>query len=188
MNTRGIILQNALELFAELGYQASPTAEICIRSGITKPSLYHHFGSKLGLLKAVLAEGLSALIAQLDRACLYQHDITRNLEDSLRLYLRFSRQNAQLYRLQLSLRYAPTSSESYQAVNPWIQEQLGLLQELFAQAAMDHGNMRGRSRAYANSFLGMVNVYAQLNLEGDLTDEDALVYRACHQFMHGIFS
>ena len=56
------------------------------------------------------------------------------------------------------------------------------------RAAKDHGNMRGRQRAYAATFLGMINTYIGLALNGyaDLTDE--VLYQAVHQFMHGIFS
>ncbi len=48
--------------------------------------------------------------------------------------------------------------------------------------------MRGRQKAYAATFLGMINTYVGLALNGYATLDDQLVYRATHQFMHGIFS
>jgi len=56
------------------------------------------------------------------------------------------------------------------------------------QAAKDHGNMRGRQRAYAATFLGMLNTYIALVLNGYAKLDDDLVRKAVHQFMHGIFS
>jgi hypothetical protein len=53
---------------------------------------------------------------------------------------------------------------------------------------MDHGNMKGRQRAYAATFLGLINTYAALGLNGYAELDQALVNNAIHQFMHGIFS
>ena len=48
--------------------------------------------------------------------------------------------------------------------------------------------MRGRQRAYAATFLGMLNTYVALVLNGYAKLDDDLVRKAVHQFMHGIFS
>jgi TetR/AcrR family transcriptional regulator len=48
--------------------------------------------------------------------------------------------------------------------------------------------MKGRHRAYAATFLGMVNTYISLALNGYAKLDDDLVRKAVHQFMHGIFS
>lgn len=43
------ILSTALDLFAIKGYDATAVREICEAAGITKPTLYHFFGSKDGV-------------------------------------------------------------------------------------------------------------------------------------------
>ena len=48
--------------------------------------------------------------------------------------------------------------------------------------------MRGRHKAYAATFLGMINTYIGLWLNGYATLDDQLVYQAVHQFQHGIYS
>ena len=48
--------------------------------------------------------------------------------------------------------------------------------------------MRGRDKAYAATFLGMINTYVGLALNGYATLDDQLIYQAVHQFMHGILS
>ena len=63
-----------------------------------------------------------------------------------------------------------------------------MLERLFAAAAADHGNMRGREKAYAATFLGTINTYIGLALNGYADLDDTLVRRAVHQFMHGILS
>ena len=52
---RASLLEAAAALFAELGYDAVTTRQILERAGVEAPSLYHHFGSKLGLYRAVLS-------------------------------------------------------------------------------------------------------------------------------------
>ena len=72
-----------------------------------------------------------------------------------------------------------------QALNARQQE---LMEAFFKRASQDHGNMKGRQRAYAATFLGMVNTYAALGLNGMAKLDASLTHAAVHQFMHGIFS
>jgi TetR/AcrR family transcriptional regulator len=51
------ILTTALDLFAVKGYDATSVREICEAAGITKPTLYHFFGSKDGVLRALVGSG-----------------------------------------------------------------------------------------------------------------------------------
>jgi len=51
------ILTTALDLFAVRGYDATSVREICEAAAITKPTLYHFFGSKDGVLRALVATG-----------------------------------------------------------------------------------------------------------------------------------
>ena len=56
VNSSTRILKKALELFSSKGYEATAVREICEASGLTKPTLYHFFGSKEGVYRA-LVEG-----------------------------------------------------------------------------------------------------------------------------------
>ena len=51
MDNRELLLNTALELFHAKGYDAVGVQEIVEKAGVTKPTLYYYFGSKLGLLK-----------------------------------------------------------------------------------------------------------------------------------------
>ena len=51
------ILSTALDLFAVKGYDATAVREICEAAGITKPTLYHFYGSKEGVLQALVKSG-----------------------------------------------------------------------------------------------------------------------------------
>lgn len=182
------ILHHALRLFTDHGYDGVGVQQIVEAAGVTKPTLYHHFGSKLGLLKALLARRIEGFDTALGQAAEYRHDITLNLTLMARVTFAFARTEPALCRLLLMLTHGPALSEANAVVAGHRELRLRRLEDLFLQAATDHGNMTGRHRAYAVTFQGMVDSYAILIVGGDLEPDDHLVYRAVHQFMHGIFS
>jgi TetR/AcrR family transcriptional regulator len=63
-----------------------------------------------------------------------------------------------------------------------------LLESMFIEASKDHGNMKGREKAYSETFQGMVRTWSTLIVNKELELTDDLLYKAVHQFMHGIFS
>lgn len=185
---RTAILQIALELFARRGYEAVGIQEIVDTAGITKPTLYHYFGSKSGLLEILLQESFTPFLTSLVEAANYSGDVTNTLHAVTGFFLRFTSQNPLLYRFCLSTQVAPPDSDLFQSSQFIHLRQQQILQDLFLQAANDHGNMKGRQISYAASFLGLVNTYALLILNEEIEPDDTLIYRVVHQFMHGIFS
>lgn len=57
MDNKELILKSALDLFYAKGYDAVGVQEIVDKAGISKPTLYYYFGSKLGLLQNLLEAG-----------------------------------------------------------------------------------------------------------------------------------
>ena len=55
-SAREKIRQAAMELFAEKGYAATATREICEHAGVTKPTLYYYFQSKENLYRKLVEE------------------------------------------------------------------------------------------------------------------------------------
>ena len=53
-STKERIIQAAIDLFHERGYQAATTKAISERAGINEVTLFRHFGNKEGLMKAVI--------------------------------------------------------------------------------------------------------------------------------------
>jgi len=57
------ILQAAVEMFAEKGYDATATSEIAVRAGVAEGTIFRHFKSKKELLHAIMVPMLTKLIA-----------------------------------------------------------------------------------------------------------------------------
>jgi len=66
--SRELILAAAAGLFATKGYRQTTFADVAERSGISRGSIPWHFGSKEGLLLAVLERSVDLLHASLDDA------------------------------------------------------------------------------------------------------------------------
>ncbi|MFZ2487732.1 MAG: helix-turn-helix domain-containing protein [Anaerolineae bacterium] len=186
-SNRDLILDKATELFARRGYDAVGVQEIADAAGVKKPTLYHYFGSKAGLLQTLLDENFTVLFAALEQI-VYHHDLTMTLLGITRAYFDFARRYRTFYRMQLGMWYAPNDSQAFRAVSTSHERQQAMLETIFSLAVEDHGNMHGRHRAYAATFLGMLNTYIGLALNEHIVLDDVLVYQAVHQFMHGIFS
>ena len=188
MDNRTTLLNCALRLFTAQGYNAVGVQEIVDAAGVTKPTLYHYFGSKRGLLDALLAEHLAPMTAAVDEAAAYDGDLPLTLERVAKAYFRYAGTHRAFVRLQLAMWFASPDSDPFKAVVYWNTVQQQRLEALFLRAAMDHGNMRGRQRSYAATFLGMIHTYIGLALNDYVQLDDELLYRAVHQYMHGIFS
>jgi len=186
-DNRAKILACAITLFSSRGFDAVGVQEVADAAGIKKPTLYHYFGSKSGLLKTVLDETFVDLFAALEKVE-YNPNVVDTLEAITKLYFDFASAHRAFYRMQLSMWFSPAESDPFKAVAAVNEKQQQLLEALFLKAADDHGNMRGRHQAYAATFLGMLNTYIALGLNGYAKLNDELASKAVHQFMHGIFS
>jgi AcrR family transcriptional regulator len=187
-NKREELLERALELFAGRGYDGVGVQEIAAAAGVTKPTLYHYFGSKEGLLRALLEQRFEPLEAAIQAAAEYHRDLSGTLRSVASAFFRFATGCPVFYRLHLCLWFAPVESRPFAIVSGLNARLQRLMEDLFLQASQDHGNMRGRHRAYAASFLGMINTYTGLALNGYLLPDDGLIRSVVHQFEHGIYS
>lgn len=61
--TRAHLLNTAGQVFAEMGYAAASSKEICQRAGANMAAVNYHFGSKDGLYEAVLIEAHRQIVS-----------------------------------------------------------------------------------------------------------------------------
>ena len=61
-----LIMETALELFAENGFHATSMSQIAKKAGISKVLAYNYFESKNDILNEIMANGFEAVYADLD--------------------------------------------------------------------------------------------------------------------------
>jgi len=188
VDTTDRLLEAALHLFAERGYDAVGVQELVEAAGTTKPPLYHHFGSKEGLLAALVERHATGWLERLERAAAYHGDLPLTVLRVARAFLDQATRRPDYHRLHLALWFAPRGSTPHHVVAPWLLRQHGVLAALFRAAATDHGNLRGHDTAYAISFTGILNGYTSSLQEVGLPLDEAVAQEACRQFMHGIYA
>ena len=66
--TRTRILQSAMKLFSETGFDATGVAEICGTAGVSKGAFYHHFETKQAVFLQLLEDWLQQVDADLQTA------------------------------------------------------------------------------------------------------------------------
>ncbi|WP_223167918.1 TetR/AcrR family transcriptional regulator [Nonomuraea sp. SYSU D8015] len=71
--TRAAILTAATGLLYERGLDGIGVAELCTRLGVSKETLYRHFGTKDGLVQAVLEARSDRVAARQDLAAAGEH-------------------------------------------------------------------------------------------------------------------
>jgi TetR/AcrR family transcriptional regulator len=188
MDNRARLLDTALHLFVSRGYDAVGVQEIVDATGVSKPTLYHYFGKKLGVMTAI-ADARGARIFDAVRAAAdYQGDLPLTLNRIVRTYFRLATEDPAYQRLRLSLWLAPPGSEAGMVIADQLDREDALLVALFEAAAHDHGNMRGRARQYATALQGAVFSHIAAYLRTDAPLDDELAFRVVHRYMHGIYS
>jgi len=190
--TKAKVLSEAVTLFAARGYEAVGVQDLCDASGITKPTLYYHFGSKEGLLAALFEERFGLFNSGIKAVAEYpgtRHgDLGGVLLSTMTAFISSARTDVDFTRVRLSSSFCPPSSASYRTARPYLEALYGTLTATFQAAAHEHGNMAGRALPYAASFIGAADAYTGLYLAGDLDPDEDFLRRAVHYFMHGIFS
>ncbi len=191
MDNRENILKCALNLFYTKGYDAVGVQEIAEASGITKPTLYHYFGSKYGLLQNLLDKYYSGFSQALETAAHYDGDLPLTLYRTAKIYFGLVSENKEFYMLVMSMMYAPEQSDSFKASESIRRHQHQLFTNLFDQAGDVVGNMNGRQEQYAVTFIGFLNHYLlywfSKNNEKDTAISDEQAFAVVHQFLHGIY-
>jgi TetR/AcrR family transcriptional regulator len=104
------ILQKALELFSERGYEATSVREICEAAEITKPTLYHFYGSKEGVYRAIVEGALERFRDDILRALAGGGTLRDQLTRTARSYLDSALRQPDLARFVMGLIHDPKNA------------------------------------------------------------------------------
>jgi AcrR family transcriptional regulator len=97
-DVRRAILDAAEAILAEDGYERFSMRRLAERCGYTAPTLYHHFGDKLGLVEAVLEARFRDLLRLIRRVPLAS-DPLETIRARARAFVRFGLRNPTHYRV-----------------------------------------------------------------------------------------
>jgi AcrR family transcriptional regulator len=125
MKTEDQIMIAAAGLLEKGGVAAVTTRAVCQVAGVTAPTLYHHFGDKDGLLRAVVAQGVTTFMTK-KRANRQTADALADLKRGWDGWLAFALERPKLFHLMVeSTRSDPSTNQEAFVLMRAIVERLG---------------------------------------------------------------
>lgn len=154
LSTKEAIRNAAAELFAEKGFAATSTREICQRAEVTKPVLYYHFGNKEQLYEELVLDTFAEYQKELRRALRHGRTPREKLVEVLSAMFRFTRQKQNHWRLGFRMVLAPEKESP--AINYVAMSQADerLLTEIIREG-IRRGEMKGQAKFIAGAIVGM---------------------------------
>jgi AcrR family transcriptional regulator len=131
------ILNKALELFSVKGYDATSVREICEAAAITKPTLYHFYGSKEGVYQALVGGALDDFRTKLIAEVESPGTPRERLKRVARVYFGNARDNRQLTRFLFGLIHNPPSSAPRTDFPRYYEGLVGLVSKVVAEGVAD---------------------------------------------------
>ena len=176
VDKRQLILDAAVRVFARSGYHTSRVGDIAEEAGIAHGLLYHYFSSKDELLRTVVRESWSRLIAALHAVEERDDPAPEQLRKVAAVLLRSWRDEPDLVRVLVR----------EVARSPHLSEQVDELREAFLviQRVIERGQESGAFRRDLDARLASWIVYGSLEelltgwVLGQLPDGDEEVARA----------
>ena len=100
----------ALDLFSDRGYDATSVREICAAAGVTKPTLYHFYGSKEGVYRTLVDGTLEFYRQGVREIVEAPGSVPERLKRIARGHFEYTRERPELVRFLLGLIHNPPGS------------------------------------------------------------------------------
>lgn len=101
------ILGAAVQLFARKGLAATSVREIVEAAGVTKPTLYYHFGNKEGVCRAVFQSVIELVTSKVGAALALDTNPQARLVEVVWAMIEIKRDHPDLVQLTTSLLFGP---------------------------------------------------------------------------------
>ena len=111
------IARVAARLFAERGYDATSVREIVEAAGVTKPTLYYHFGSKQGLAEALLTRPMTLFIESLRTLVAETREPIELLKKMFEMYFSLTSDEPDRGRFLYAICFGPQNSSLQQEMH-----------------------------------------------------------------------
>jgi TetR/AcrR family transcriptional regulator len=185
LDARARIRNAAVDLFAEKGYAATVTREICQRAGVTKPVLYYHFTSKERLYTDLLRGGWTECQEQLRLAARKGKTAREKLIDVLAADLALTKRDPRLATMMFRMIVSPQrESPSFDFVRvgtEWVALIAGIVREGIRQ-----GELTGNARQSGEAIFGVHVLYTlSFLLTGHPKPDRRLARRIVHLVVDG---
>jgi AcrR family transcriptional regulator len=174
------LLESALTLFSEKGYEGTSIREIIEGAGVTRPVLYYYFENKEDLFTRLVEEKFSELVGQIERAK-YDHDSCRDrLKSIIRIAFQLAEDNPEAVRLILQVFFSPPQQGPSLDRQALARKRFKHIEDIMQEGIENNEVSGGDAQSLGLVFLGIMDMHVMAKTnrpETRLTDElaDGLV-------------
>ncbi|TNE92465.1 MAG: TetR/AcrR family transcriptional regulator [Deltaproteobacteria bacterium] len=164
------IVREATRLFAHKGYGSTSVRELAEAVGVTKPTLYYHFGNKESLFLKVVHYHIDRIEEIVRDAVAPGGTVREQLARFAREYIREAANNQDALRLLLTVQQPTEREQPSVDIMSLHLRKIAVLQDVFA-AGVSAGEIRADLDPHGGilAFIGMVNLACVAALHGDCT-------------------
>jgi AcrR family transcriptional regulator len=170
----------AMTLFAEKGFAATTTREICERARVTKPALYYHFANKEQLYSGIVLDAFQEYLRELDRATSRGGSSQEKFVNVITAIFQFCARQPEATRMVFRMAFAP---EKESPVIDYVQmaEADERLLARIAQEGVDAGEINCDAVDLAYALVGSTRFYLMSFL---VTGQPALTADLASRVVH----
>ncbi len=153
------LLESALGLFSEKGYEGTSIREIIEGAGVTRPVLYYYFANKEDLFRRLLEPALSEYTQLLRSIRENYPEVVGRLKAIARATFMFAENNPQAVRLILQLYFSPPKCGPKLDKSIYRLRRFRLLEDIM-QEGLDKGELAGGdAQSLTLMFIGVMDTY-----------------------------
>jgi len=181
------IARVAAGLFARQGFDATSVREIVEAAEVTKPTLYYHFGSKMGLAEALLARPLEALAVTIEAIVDQGPDPRLAITRLIGAHFHFCQENPDRARLAYAVLFGPLSSSLGGMLGPYA-DRLDQLLNLAVDRLIDSRQIAGDDETrhgFTSALRGQIVIRTVDYLYRNESLPDELPNRLVNQIIQG---
>lgn len=183
------LMESALVLFSEKGYDGTSIREIIEMAGVTRPVLYYYFENKEDLFRRLLETRCAQMTLAWDEAIAGATNLKTRLTALIRTAFEQMEQSPQVIRLILVMFFAPSQSGPAMDRGRLVDERLRRIVAIM-RAGVEEGEIPSADpRALALAFSGMMDMYLMGKVRHPRAElSPALGEALVELFLHGAHS
>ena len=164
-DTRDRLLDSALSLFAEKGYEGTSIRELIERAQVTRPVVYYYFEKKEDLFRRLVETWFEELLEDLDRALAKASDYRERLRALMYNAFEYAEREPRVVRLILQVFFSPGLQESHlNRIALWesrFRRVVAVMEE-----GRDAGDFEGREpEMLAMAFCGVMDMHVMARIQ-----------------------
>ncbi len=153
------LLEAALCLFSQKGYDGASVREIIEEAGVTRPVLYYHFKNKEDLFRQLVRKHLSEMVEEFDAVVRRVTGCKARLESLICGVFERAERNVDVVRLLVHVIFSPPGQVENMSSEPLLQERFFRLVEIMRDG-LDSGELSGEDpEALALAFNALMDFH-----------------------------